>query len=192
MGHRIPPTLSRHSKFCPGLRAGLSRSNLWTSCSLSVGQRPRSAAESILLSKRRNVDLGGKKIRLRGSPYANPHLPGERGRRRFRLPFQSALTVARYSAGAEICMCEIGKTGNHRSKTPGGPPAAKDRARRTRPPPAARDVTGTPLGSPALSRAPEDTGGGGFLRAPRLRTRRAVPARPRRLPERARAGRRGS
>lgn len=76
-------------------------------------------------------------------------------------------------------MCEIGKRGNHRSKTPGGPRAAKERARCTARPASGRSASMTSRTRPsALSGALKDSGGGGFLRDRRLLTRGVVAARP--------------
>lgn len=103
------------------------------------------------------------------------------------LPLQSTRTAVLSGAGAEICMCEIGKRGNHRSKTPGGPRAAKERARGTARPASGRSASMTSRArSSALSGALKDSGGGGFLRDRRLLTRGAVAARPPELPARAR------
>lgn len=103
------------------------------------------------------------------------------------LPLQSTRTAVLSGAGAEICMCEIGKRGNHRSKTPGGPRAAKERARGTARPASGRSASMTSRARPsALSGALKDSGGGGFLRDRRLLTRGAVAARLQELPERAR------
>lgn len=107
------------------------------------------------------------------------------------LPLQSTGTAARSCAGAEICMCEIEKKGNHRSKTPGGPLATKERARCTTRPASGRSASMTSRTRPlALSGVLKDSGGGGFLRDQRLLRRAALAARPGSSP-RKRAGRRG-
>lgn len=80
-------------------------------------------------------------------------------------------------------MCEIGNRGNHRSKTPGGPLAAKERAGCTARPASGRLASVTSRTRPSALRI---SGGGGFLRGRRLLTRGAVAARPRELPARAR------
>lgn len=88
-------------------------------------------------------------------------------------------------------MCEIEKKGNHRSKTPGGPQAAKERARCTTRPASGPSASMTSRTRPlALSGVLKDSGGGGFLRDQRLLTRGALAAHPGRSP-RKRAGRRG-
>lgn len=83
---------------------------------------------------------------MRGSPYANTRIR---------------------SVGASICMCEIGKRGNHPSKTPGGrPPLGRPARPHVRPGgrPSLRHAPSHPLLN-FKPRSEEQPGGGGFLRS---------------------------